>query len=210
MNFGAYLDDLPLLHSWDGGETWNTGGFRANHLRGIYDAVAQRFDQPRIIETGAGNSTLTFLHLPIKRLVTIAPDRGVFERIIRWCNSHGLDRTKLDYRMRRSEVELPKVAFDERAHFDVALIDGNHGWPTVFVDFCYLNVMLRSGSLILIDDLQIYSVAELSRLLHLQPGFDLVSEVGKLQFWEKQIDDRFLPGIRREPYIVKMSKLARP
>jgi hypothetical protein len=52
-------------------------------------------------------------------------------------------------------------------------------------------------------------VAELGRLLAMQPGFKLVDEVGKLQFWEKQTDEQFLPGHNLEPYIVKMSGIAR-
>ena len=70
--------------------------------------------------------------------------------------------------------------------FDVALIDGGHGWPTVFVDFCYANMMMRSGSVLLLDDIQIYAVGELARLLEQQPGFTLKEEIGKLQVWEKE------------------------
>ena len=91
----------------------------------------------------------------------------------------------------------------------MALIDGGHGWPTVFVDFCYLNLMMRKGALLFLDDTQIYSVAELGRLLELQPGFEIVHDLGKLQVWVKQTGDPFLPEHSREPYILDKSKLAR-
>lgn len=85
------------------------------------------------------------------------------------------------------------------------LIDGGHGWPTVFVDFCYSNAMLRRGSLLLLDDIQLHSVAELSRLLGQQPGFTLKEQLQKLQVWEKDVDQLWLPEHSRQPYIVEMT-----
>ena len=61
MDFDAYLNDIPLLHHW-GGE-WRRGGFDARFLRAIGEAILAQGQHPRIIETGAGNSTITFLHL---------------------------------------------------------------------------------------------------------------------------------------------------
>lgn len=206
MDFEAYLDDLPLLHSWDFGKTWNTGGFQVPHLRKMHEVVTKRFDKPRICEVGAGNSTLTFLHTGAERVVCVAPEHGLHQRIVDAADARGIDRSHLDYRVALSERELPKLAFDEEALFDVALIDGGHGWPNVFVDFCYLNAMLRAGGLLLIDDNQIYAIAELSRLLDQQDGFTHFDTVGKLEFWEKSTDDPFLPGHNLEPYIMEMSK----
>ena len=218
MDFDAYLDDLPLLHTWDRGETWNTGGFDATQLRRIHQLACERFhDHPvRVLETGTGNSTITFLHLPLDRLVSIAPAADLRERILTYCSSHNIGVSALDYRLERSEIELPALAFgsghepaipvDERPRFDIVLIDGGHGWPTVFVDFCYANLMMRSGSLLLLDDIQLYSVAELSRLLEMQPGFTLQEQLGKLQVWEKDDDKPFLPEHSREPYIIEMTK----
>ena len=88
-------------------------------------------------------------------------------------------------------------------------MDGGHGWPTVLVDFCYMNLMMGRGSLFFIDDTQIYSVAELCRLLERQPGFELVHELGKLQVWGKQTDEPFLPEHSGEPYIIDRTKMAR-
>ena len=56
------------------------------------------------------------------------------------------------------------------------------------------------------DDIQLYSVAELSRLLEMQPGFTLQEQLGKLQVWEKDDDKPFLPEHSREPYIIEMTK----
>lgn len=217
MEFDTFLDDLPLLHTWDRGATWNTGGFQPFQLRGIHQLVKDHFpDRPvSVLETGAGNSTITFLQLPLERLVSIAPASDLLDRILAYCAEHEIDTARLDFRLARSEVELPAIAFGVAgageaaptgALFDVVLIDGGHGWPTVFVDFCYANYMMRAGGLLFLDDTQIYSVAELSRLLEAQPGFTLKENLQKLQVWEKDDNQRFLPAHSGQPYILEMTK----
>lgn len=211
VSFRAYIEDLPMLHSWDGGKTWNSGGFSASQLKAVHGLIGAHFARRpvRVLETGAGNSTITFLHLDLDRLISIAPSADLRERILGYCTEHGIDTSRLDYRLERSEIELPRIALgSDPPVLDVALIDGGHGWPTVFVDFCYVNMMMKSGSLIFLDDVQIYAVAELSRLLEMQPGFALRDELGKLQVWEKEDDRRFLPEHSREPYIIKMTRRA--
>ena len=68
--------------------------------------------------------------------------------------------------------------------------------------------MMRTGSLLFLDDTQIHSIAEVSRLLEQQPGFTLRDELGKLQVWEKEDNQPFLPEYSREPYILEMTRAA--
>jgi predicted O-methyltransferase YrrM len=218
VDFDSYVENLPLLHTWDGGATWNSGGFPAFYLQALRRAVREHFgERPlKIIETGAGNSTITFLYLEPAQLVSVAPSDALRNRIIAYCDEAGIDASTLDYRVARSELELPRMALGsghtgwgapkDRPKFDLALIDGGHGWPTVFVDFCYLNLMLSEGGLLVLDDVQLHSIAELSRLLRRQPGFELRHDLLKLQIWEKTNDDPFLPDHSREPYIVQRTQ----
>lgn len=220
MAFETYLGQLPLLHSWDGGETWNTGGFSPAQLRRVHEIVTATFpDRPvRVIETGAGNSTLTFLHLDLEQLVTIAPSDTLRDRILAAAGERGIDTAPLSFRVARSEFELPRMVLGadrggwrppvDRPMFDVALIDGAHQWPNVFVDFCYLNLMLGAGGLLLVDDVNLHSVAELSRLLEQQPGFELRHDLEKLQVWEKTDDEPFLPDHSVQPYIMARTRQA--
>ena len=60
-SFGAFVATLPLLHTFDGGKTWNTGGFERQH----FEPLAAFFDRElvhrrHVIETGCGNSTIFF------------------------------------------------------------------------------------------------------------------------------------------------------
>lgn len=220
MDLETYLDRLPLLHSWDGGSTWNTGGFSPDQLRRLHGIVRAAFpDRPvRVIETGAGNSTLTFLHLEPEQLVTIAPSDTLRDRILAAALERDIDTGPLDFRVARSEFELPAMVLGsdhygwsmptDLPRFDVALIDGAHQWPNVFVDFCYLNLMLGAGGLLLVDDVNLHSIAELSRLLEQQPGFELRHDLEKLQVWEKTDDEPFLPDHSQQPYVMEQTRRA--
>ena len=84
---------------------------------------------------------------------------------------------------------------------DLALIDGSHGWPTVFVDFCYVYAMLRKGGVVIVDDIQLHSVKELARLLTADTErFHLLKDLGKSLVFEKMKNERFLPDWNDLPY----------
>lgn len=206
MTFDEYLKNIPALHSWDGGKSWNSGGFAAEHLRVFFDLVARVGGRrASVLETGAGNSTIAFLYACPARVISVAPDAALFERIFSACRSRGVDMSPLEHHVDRSEWLLPKLAEagrNERPGIDLALIDGGHGWPTVFVDFCYANVMVRRGGIIIIDDVHLHSIKELGRLLLRQSSaFTLVEDVGKALAFRKDTDDQFLPGWEGEAYI---------
>lgn len=207
-SFQQYLADLPLLHSWDQGKTWNTGGFGAKQLECFHRLAGGATGGFSIIETGAGNSTLTFLHARPRKLIAIAPAEALFGRIHAYCRENKLDETPLHVVVDRSEMVLPRIAreeIDAGRRYDVGLLDGGHGWPTVFVDFCYLNMMLRKGGILWIDDVQLHSVKELARLLTRQPGFRLIEDLGKVLAFEKLTEEPLLPDFGAQPYILEKS-----
>ncbi len=208
-DFAHYLQNLPLLHTWDGGKEWNTGGFYDQQLRSFYLLAGGPTGGHSIIETGAGNSTLTFLFARPKRLITIAPAPDLFGRIEAYCTEHGLDSSPLQKKVERSEIVLPGIAQAEHAagtHFDLGLLDGGHGWPTVFVDFCYVNAMLKKGGILLVDDVQLHSVKELARMLAKQPEYRLVEDLGKVLAFEKLTDAPLLMDFGSQPYIMERTE----
>jgi hypothetical protein len=196
-----YLSDLPLLHTWDNGSTWNTGGFSCEIFEAVHPFLSEGLD---ILETGAGNSTIFFLLHKPHRLVSIAPEADLFERIGSYCDRHNVDRSHAEVYVDRSEWVLPTLARDQQ--FDFILIDGGHGWPVVFVDFCYANVMLREEGILAIDDTQLHSVKELGRLLMHQPGFEFLTTSSKTALFKKTTDARFLPEWMEQPYIASRSE----
>jgi hypothetical protein len=109
------------------------------------------------------------MHSPA-RVVSIAPDGQLFDRICSYCTEHGISDAPLEKYVEGSQWALPRIAARSDPVFDFALVDGQHGWPMVFVDFYYVNYLVRPGGFIMLDDTQLYSVNELVKLLHEQAG----------------------------------------
>lgn len=216
ITFENYLAKLPLLHTWDGGQTWNNGGFEPHLLRRLYAFLRDALPpSPFILKTGAGNTTITLAFLHPAHHTVVCPDTALLGRIERFCQDAGLSTDHLDVRPALSEWVLPELAARTRdgappLHF--GLIDGGHNWPIVFVDFCYVNFMLRQGGYLLIDDLQLHSVKELGRCLAEEPGFELALDLGKSLVFRKTTEARQLGEWNESPYILRLSEenLRRP
>lgn len=172
----------------------------------IYDFCRNNLPKnPKIIETGAGNSTLCFLQVPAS-VVSIAPDPELFERIRAYCDRMEIPIGGLSPVVEGSEWALPRMAKDGMSNepsADFALIDGCHNWPMVMVDFCYLNYLVKKGGFIMLDDIQLHSVKELARLLSADTeNYKMVCDVhGKSLIFEKKTDRRLEPEWGLQPYI---------
>src|ERR1700732_826534 len=81
----GFFHNPPLLHTWDGGQTWNTGGFTGSELENMVALIRLNFPAPKIIETGCGNSTIAFLLCDPSEIVSICPDGAVFDKITDYC-----------------------------------------------------------------------------------------------------------------------------
>lgn len=206
-----FLSNIPDLHTWDGGVTWNTGGFSRTELEVIHDTIMHEVGEDAVVaETGAGNSTLAMLLANPARLISIAPDAELFGRIREAGASLGVDLAALESIEELSEDVLPDIAKEleqNNSALDFCLIDGGHGWPTVFVDFCYFNRALKAGGFLMIDDIQLYSVNELANFLAEDPNFELRRTMPKSLLFRKTQAVRYLPDFGGQPYIKKKSKL---
>jgi hypothetical protein len=196
----AFLTDLPKVHERPG-QPAHSGGLNVRLGRVMIDEL-QKLDSPSIIETGAGSSTLLFMMLGCSSVIAIAPDEKLGRRIYEEAEQRELDASVLTFINDRSERALPKLALDTKTRCQAALIDGNHGWPAVFVDFCYLNMMMDRGSILFVDDVQVYACAQLMLLLQAQPDYEFVRLDGKLATFRKATDKEFLPDFVGEPFIM--------
>jgi hypothetical protein len=153
MDFQDYVRDLPLLHHWSG--SWNTGGFSSEQLRALHQFLSNRMpESATLLETGAGNSTITMLFLSPAKLISIAPEQYLFDRIHAFCRANDIPTHALEAYFDGSQGVLPKLAADSRFSeptLDFALVDGCHSWPKCFVDLEYSNTMLKRGGYLLVD-----------------------------------------------------------
>lgn len=202
----ALLDNLPKLHRWGGDE--QVGGLNSVIGERVIAELAH-YDSPRVIETGAGATTLLFSCLDPGALVSIAPDPDLRDRIFVEAEERQIGLTRLFFVCDRSELALPRIAAD-RNRFDVGLIDGSHNWPSVFVDFCYINMMMPAGGTLFVDDVHLYSVSQLFNLLRRQEQFEHVALDDKMATFRKLVDRPYLPEWNGEPYIEENSPVELP
>lgn len=202
----AFLDDLPRLHRGDGEA--RVGGLNRPIGERIIAELA-RHDSPRVVETGAGASTLLFCCLEPDSITSIAPDSALRDRMLAEAAARAIATDRLRFICEQSELALPRLV-DEGERFDFGFIDGNHNWPGVFVDFCYINLMMRVGGALLIDDVQLYSVSQLYLLLRQQEEFEFVALDNKCATFRKVLDHPFLPNWRSQPYIEQNTAVAPP
>jgi len=203
-----FFEDIPLLHSFDDGNSWNTGGFKSLQLNYFID-LALSIEDCEVIETGSGNSTISFLLADPKKLVSISPDFELWLRIENFCQEKEISMKNLNCIKAKSEWELPRLAL-EKNKYDIGLIDGCHGWPTAFIDLYYIYYMLRINGYLIIDDINLHSIKEIANLLIAESvKFELVADFGKTLVFKKLTSDLELGEWDHQKYIIDKTNEAR-
>jgi hypothetical protein len=207
MDFASFASSPPRFHSWDGGKTWIDGGFSTYHLGAIYRFCRQRLPtNATILETGAGNSTVCFLFSEPGRLLSIAPDQELFDRITDYCETNRISMQPIEMYVEGSQWALPRLASGHEIKLDLAMIDGLHNYPMAMLDFFYINTMLKKGGFLMLDDIHVHSVAELFRTLSYQSDrFKLIDKWSKLGVFEKLSDEPELDEWHMQPYVFGLS-----
>lgn len=194
------IKDDPKVHDW--GQGLVSGGLNGDILRTLSGYLLDEFGEGkfRSLETGAGLSTLVFASARPLQHIAVNPDQGLKERITAEAGRRNINFTTTRYLTEFSEDVLPDLAKTEK--IDIALIDGGHGWPSVFVDFCYANMMLRQSGIMIVDDILLYPCTQLYLLLKHQPGWKLEKIVyAKTAFFRKEYDQVRLPDFGGQPYL---------
>jgi predicted RNA methylase len=204
VNIARYLEGIPKLHTWDNGATWNTSGMDAPYLRRLFDFL-QTNRCRRIIETGAGNSTLICLLAGATRVVSIAPDPDLLRRIIEFCEENEINHAALEQHAAASQWLLPEFATAAPADFDFALIDGAHGWPYVFIDLFYVHALVRRGGYVMFESAQVHSIDVPIRWLKEQPGYEVALDLGRSVIFRKNLSGSEFPEWNGQPYIVRLT-----
>jgi predicted O-methyltransferase YrrM len=138
----------------------------------------------RTLETGAGSSTLVFA---LKRAshIAITPAADEIDRIRAYGASIGLSMESVTFVAQPSERYLPS---SDVSQLDLVLIDGKHAFPWPMLDWFYCVDKLRRGGLLLIDDVQLSSVAVIAEFMTADPGWQLVREFGNTHAYRKTKD----------------------
>jgi hypothetical protein len=156
----------------------------------------------KTLETGAGCSTVLFAMLGTHH-TCIVPDRALTERILAYCKSKEIPTSGLNFIVDVSEQALPRLTGRD---FDLALIDGRHGFPQPFLDWYYVASLLKVGGYVVIDDLHVWVCETLMNLLLAEKDWKLSHEsLGGCAF-QKLGDSTQNNDYEFQPYVAKRSR----
>jgi hypothetical protein len=165
------LDELP--YDWHG-----AGSVARGVLAAIIRNAPERIEHTA--ETGAGRSTVLFSQL--------SPHHTVFA--IEWGGS--ISQPQQHSRLRAASVEWvigptqQTLVTHEFAHqLDIVLLDGPHGYPWPQLEYAKVYPTLRTGSLLIVDDIQIPTIRHLFDFLREDDMFELIEVVSNTAFFRR-------------------------
>lgn len=140
----------------------------------------------KTLETGAGCSTLVFA-LRKAQHTAITPSEPEIRSILKYAGDNGIPMDKVSFIPEPSEQYLPRC---DETGFDLVLLDGKHAFPWPVVDWFFTADRLKRGGWMLIDDVQMRSVAILADFMHADPGWEPVHDFsGKTLAFRKVRDN---------------------
>ncbi len=145
--FEELIDGGWGFHGWTANDSLEIG-LSPEVLKFIVERVRPG---DRTVETGSGYSTVAFA-IAGSEHTAVSPAPWEHERIRRWCDERGISLSNVSIREGFSQEVLPGLGPES---LDFVLIDGDHSFPTVFVDYWYTASRLRPGGLLVVDDTQI-------------------------------------------------------
>jgi predicted O-methyltransferase YrrM len=81
----------------------------------------------------------------------------------------------VEFHSEESQLALPRFLAEGRL-FDLAFVDGNHRFDGVFLDLIYVGRLLRRGGIVVVDDLQLPSIARATSFCTRNLGWTLEEE----------------------------------
>lgn len=141
------------------------------------------------LETGSGKSTLLFSHLSQHHKV-FALDNGNGS-ITNVLNSPLLNRDTIELIDGATQITLPNYVFKQQ--FQLALIDGPHGYPFCDLEYFYIYPLLQENALLIIDDIDIPTVYNMYQFIKADDMFDLIEVIDKTAFFYRTNCPTFSP-----------------
>ena len=159
----------------------------------------------RTLETGAGLSTVVFAFHATDH-VCVTPAAREVEQIRAYCAARAVDLGQVHFELDCSERVLPRLDLPD---LDLILIDGGHGFPTPFIDWHYSAAHLRTGGVLIIDDIHLWTGAVLRDFLAEEPGWALRCEFPmRAAVFEKIAPMPTMPEWFSQPYVHRRSHIA--
>jgi precorrin-6B methylase 2 len=198
MNVQELLADPPKTH---GPENARTNIYRLEDA--MFDFLDQRLSPGmKTLEVGAGSSTVIFA-IKGTQHTCIVPDQKQIHRIQEYCHLHQVSLENVSFILEKSQYALPKI---KQRDFDCILIDGGHGFPSPFVDWYYSADLLKTGGIVIVDDLHIWTCSTLVEFLREEPEWRVVKETSRTAIFMKMQDGSQNKEWTRQAYVLHHSR----
>lgn len=197
MDLQALLDDPPKIHEYKGQlMVWSL-------LRSVLDFIdAHVNERSKTLETGSGLSTILFA-LKGGSHLCITPSQLEVDRIRDYCKQHEVSLQHVNFRVDLSENVLPELGAED---LDLALIDGGHGFPTPFMDWYFISSKLKTGGILIVDDIGIWTGRILKEFLLSEPEWKLIEPFAdKTAIFVKEQNYRPSKEWDEQPYVMQRS-----
>jgi hypothetical protein len=133
----------------------------------------------------------------------IVPSEQEIHLIRAYCRKKGISLDHVHFIVDYSQNVLPSLA---REDLDLVLIDGGHGYPIPAIDWFYTAPMLKTGGVVIIDDVQLWTGLELKCFLANEDAWKLVGDFARSTAYMK-VGQEYAREWALQPYIVRKSRL---
>jgi Methyltransferase domain len=144
------------------------------------------------METGCGKTTILLSNLSAQHHVFAFDDRTEDRSSIRYYEDCPLTaRGRVTEILGATQLTVPRYAFT--APIDLALLDGPHGYPFPELEYYFVYPHLRTGALLVIDDIHIPTIHRLHTFLAEDEMFELVHIERTTSFFVRTSVPAFYP-----------------
>jgi predicted O-methyltransferase YrrM len=193
----SLLDELALsearFHGWapDVEVSWGLNAAALDLLISLIESGQHT------LETGVGHSTVVFAARGAQH-TAVSPLAFEHERVRAWCADRSIDLSAVRFIARTSQDALPAL---DPTPLDVVLIDGDHAFPTPFIDFFFAGRRLPPGGLLVVDDTHLRACRVLDDFLRLDaPRWRIHTELRTTTVFERLDGDLIPPDWADQPW----------
>jgi hypothetical protein len=137
----------------------------------------------RSVETGTGRTTLLLSHLSADHTVFTQDDADLHGTLARVRSSPLLRESTVRFVIGPTQRTLLEHRFDHP--IDFALLDGPHAYPFPDLEYWALYPHVADGGLLVVDDVQIPTIANLFSFLKVDAMWDLLEVVDDMAFFRR-------------------------
>jgi hypothetical protein len=161
------------------------------------------------VETGAGKSTLFFSQISQQHTVFTM---NVSDSLSQVKGSSLFNSSSVEIVEGPTQQTLPVYEFNKK--IQVALIDGPHGYPFPELEYYYIYQHLDTGAILIIDDINIPSIKNMTEVLKKDEMFECLGTLGKTTFFKRTsaplfdpLGDAWWEQGYNKPFVNKSNKL---